>query len=413
MAELLFTLYLLSGIAKVFLKFFLGDTLANLFNTTLIFAALLVLVSGFQGLKNIYIKNKLYIARGSLPIIALLLAFYAWLILSLLYTVSPQYSYIKTFLFLTNLVAFLFPLTYKNFDFQKFVKYFVYIGSVFIVLYLALVPRSYSAYMSENLEISGKYLDIGYLAALNVLLLMLLMPHLEMKRWLKLGFIGVNLAAVVITGARGPQVFMILALLVYVFGNPKLIHRFLGHLDLKKILIIGISVMILAVGLYKTLSNYMDNIERNLQRLSLVTDIESSSLAVRFDQIYFAVEKIFENAVNFLFGNGIGSFGILYAGEDVRLYPHNIILETWFEMGATGVMILLLFLLCYIKKIKLNSPSFYIFFYLLLNSLKSSSLVDLRIMFGIFACLIVFVNYLKYEKYGEYGEYGKENEVNV
>ncbi|HLP49037.1 MAG TPA: O-antigen ligase family protein [Candidatus Kapabacteria bacterium] len=407
MAELLFTLYLLSGIAKVFLKFFLGDTFADLFNPTLIFAALLVLLSAFQGLKNIYIKNKLYIARGSLPVTTFLLAFYAWMIFSLLYSVSPQYSGIKTFLFLTNLVAFLFPLTFKGFDFQRWVKYFVYTGSVFIVLYLALVPRSYMAYMSENVEISGKYLDIGYLAALNVLLLILLMPHLEMKRWLKLGFIGVNLAAVVITGARGPQVFMILALLVYVFGNPKIIYRFVGHLDFKKFLIIGISVMILAVGLYKILSNYMDNIERNLQRLSLVMDVESSSLAVRVDQIYFAIEKIFENAVNFLFGNGIGSFGILYAGEDVRLYPHNIILETWFEMGVTGVIILLLFFLFYIKKIKLNSPSFYIFFYLLLNSLKSSSLVDLRIMFGIFACLVVFANHLKYR------EYGNENEVDA
>lgn len=401
MAELLFTLYLLSGIAKVFLKFFLGDTFAEIFNTTLIFAALLVLLSGFQGLKNIYFKSKLYVARGSLPIIALLLSFYLWMIISLLYTCSPQYSYTKTFLFLTNLVAFLLPLTYKGFDFQRFVRYFVYIGSVFIVLYLSLVPRSYSAYMSENLEISGKYLDIGYLAALDVLLLTLLLPHLEMKRWLKLGFIGVNLAAVVITGARGPLVFMILALVMYVLFTPKMLFRFLAHLDMKKILVIAVSVIILVVGLYNTLGEYAENIERNLERLSLVTDVQSSSLSVRFAQIYFAVGKIFENASNFLFGSGIGSFGILYASEDVRLYPHNIILETWFELGVLGVILLLLFFLFYIKKIKLNSPSFYIFFYLLLNSLKSSSLVDLRIMFGIFACLLVFANH---REYGEYKE---------
>lgn len=401
MAELLFTLYLLSGIAKVFLKFFIGDAFAEIFNTTLIFAALLVLVCGFQGFKNIYFKNKLYIARGSLPSIMLLLSFYFWMILSLLYTVSPQYSYIKTFLFLTNLAAFLFPLVYKGFDFQRFVRYFIYTGSLFIVLYLSLVPRSYSAYISENLEISGKYLDIGYLAALDVLLLTLLLPHLEMKRWLKLGFIGVNLAAVTITAARGPQVFMILTLLLYALFNPKILYRFFGRPDLKKILVIAVSVVILAAGLYNTLGNYSDNIERTLQRLSMVTDVESSSLSVRVSQIYFAVEKIFQDASHFMLGSGIGSFGILYAGEDVRLYPHNIILETWFELGAAGVIILLLFFVFYIKKIKLNSPSFYIFFYLLLNSLKSSSLVDLRVMFGIFACLMVFANHWKYGKYGE------------
>lgn len=401
MAELLFTLYLLSGIAKVFLKFFIGDTFAEIFNTTLIFAALLVLVGGFQGFKSIYFKNKLYFARGSLLSITLLLLFYLWMIQSLLYTVSPQYCFTKTFLFLTNVVAFLFPLTYKDFDFQRFVRYFVYIGSLFIVLYLSLVPRSYSAFMSENLEISGKYLDIGYLAALDVLLLTLLLPHLEMKRWLKLAFIGVNLAAVVITGARGPLVFMIVVLFMYVLFTPKALSRFLGRLNMKKILIIAVSIIILVVGLYNTLVKYAENIERNLDRLSLVTDVQSSSLSVRFSQIFFAVDKIFENAFNFLFGSGIGSFGILYAREDVRLYPHNIILETWFELGAIGVIILLLFFLFYIKKIKPNSPSFYIFLYLLLNSLKSSSLVDLRVMFGVFACLAVFANHREYEEYRE------------
>lgn len=398
MAELLFTLYLLSGIAKVFINFFLGDSFAEIINTTLIFAALLVLVYGYQGFKSLYFKSKLYFARGSLPSITLLLLFYLWMILSLLYTVSPQYSYSKTFLFLTNLAAFLFPLAYNGFDFQRFVRYFIYIGSVFIVLYLSMVPRSYSAYISENLEISGKYLDIGYLAALNVLLLALLLPHLEIKRWLKLGFIGVNLAAVAITGARGPLVFMILVLFLYVLFNPGILSRFLGRLDIKKILVIAVSVIILGVGLYNTLGNYTDNIQRSLERLSLVTDAGSSSLEVRFSQIYFTLEKIFENTVNFLFGSGIGSFGILFAGEDIRLYPHNIILETWFELGAVGVILLLLFFLFYIKKIKLNSPSFYIFFYLLLNSLKSSSLVDLRVMFGVLACLALFTNR---QRYGE------------
>lgn len=399
MIELLYVLYLLSGIAKVFLIFFIGDTFAETFNITLIFALLLVIINGFQWFKNMYLTSKLFFARGSLPIIVLMLSFYLWMCITLFYTPSPGYAYTKIFLFLTNLVAFLFPLAYKDFNFQRFTRLFIFVGTLFIVLYLLLVPRNYSSYISENLEISGKYLDISYLAALDVLLVTLLHPYLEINQWTKLGFIGVNLAAIIIAGARGPLVFMILALVLYVICHPRLLSRFLGRWSLKKILAIGLSIVILGVGLYKTLGSYADNIERALGRLSMVTDAESSSLAVRFDQIYFAVEKICANALNFLFGSGIGSFGILYAGEDVRLYPHNIILETWFELGVIGVIILLLFFLFYINKIKLNSPSFYIFFYLLLNSLKSSSLVDLRIMFGILACLIVFTNQLKYSEY--------------
>lgn len=395
MAELLYALYLLSGIGKLFLKFFMGDVgelFATQFNITLLFAILLVLLTGGQWFINGFLRSTFYIARDSLPVILLFFVFYLWMICTLLYSASPGYSYIKTLLFLTNLVAFLFPLAYKGFNFQRFIKYFVFIGSAFIVLYLTFVPRSYAGYMSENLDISAKYLDIGYLAALNVLLLTLLLPHLELRQWVKLAFIGINLTALMITGARGPLVFMLVVLLMRLLFSPGMVLRFLGRLNLKKTLVIMISIIILVVGLYSTLGKYTINIERTVERLQLVTDIGSSSLAVRFTQLSFSFDKIFENLFNFSLGYGIGSFGILYAGEDERLYPHNIIIETWFEMGMVGVILLLFFFFFYLKKIKLNSPAFYIFFYLFLNSLKSSSLVDLRIMFGILACLLVFTN---------------------
>lgn len=397
---MLFVFYLLSGFAKVFIKFFMGETAASMFNTTLISAALLVIVLVLHWFKNIYFKNKIYIARGSLPAITLLLFFYLWMMVSLLYTPSPTYSYFKTFLFLTNLVAFFFPLFYKDFDFQRAINYFIYFGTAFIVLYLIVVPRSYSN-IAEDLEISVKYLDMGFLSALNVMFLLL--PHScpALGRWLKLSLMGVNLAALVITGARGPLVFMILVLVLYVFFHPRHLSRFLGRWTIKKILAVAISLVILVVGLYYTLANYTEKIALNLERFSKVLDVDSSSLSVRFSQIYFALETIFHDATNFLIGTGIGSFGILYEGEDIRLYPHNMILETWFEMGAVGVFLLTLFFLFYLKKVKRYDPSVYIFFYLLLNSLKSYTLVDLRVMFGILACLVVFANR---REYGEYAE---------
>jgi O-antigen ligase len=396
MAELLFTLYLLSGIAKVFIKFFFGDTYAAIFNTTLIFAALLVLVCGFQGFKNSYFKSKLYFARGSLPSMTLLLFFYLWMMVSLIYTVSPQYSYFKTFVFLTNLVAFWFPLAYKDFAFQRFTRYFVLVATVFIVLYLSVVPRSYGGSL-DNMELSVKYLDMGFLSALNILLLILPNVCTALGRWLKLGLGGVNLASLVICGARGPLVFMILVLVLYVFFHPRQLSRFLGRWSLKKALVVAVSPVILMVVLYHMLVNYAFNIERSIGRLNMVLDVESSSLEVRISQMSFAVKSILANASNFLLGEGIGSFGILYGGEDIRLYPHNMILETWFEMGAVGIFFLMFFFLFYLKKIKRNSPSLYIFLYLLLNSLKSYSLVDLRVMFGVLACLLVFTNSVEQE----------------
>ncbi|MCP5109172.1 MAG: hypothetical protein GY950_37675 [bacterium] len=393
MAEILYVLYLLSGLSKVFLNFFGGGIFVEKINITLVLAVLLVLVNGYQWFKNGFLRNKFYVAKGSFPSLAILFLFYAWMIFTLLYTVSPGYSYMKTFLFLTNVLAFMFPLTYKGFNIQRFVNYFIVVGSVFIVLYLSFVPRSYSGYLTENLAISGKYLDVGYLAALNVLILLLLFSRLEMSRAIKFGFAGLNFAALVITGARGPLMFLLLVLLLRLLFNPHMLLVFIGRMNLKKVLIIIVAAAILVVGMYNTLEKFADNIERSLFRLQLVTDPESGSLAVRFDQLAFSFDKIFDNTPDFLLGRGVGSFGILYEGEDKRRYPHNIVVETWFEMGFVGMILLLLFLFLYLRKIRLSSPYTYIFLYLFLNSLKSSSIVDLRIMFGIMACLLVFSNF--------------------
>ncbi|MCP4230818.1 MAG: hypothetical protein GY771_11840, partial [bacterium] len=190
----------------------------------------------------------------------------------------------KTFLFLTNVLAFMFPLTYKGFNIQRFVRYFIYVGSAFIVLYLAFVPRNFAGYLTENLAISGKYLDVGYLAALNVLILLLLFSRLEMSRVIKFGFAGMNLAALLITGARGPLVFLLLVLLLRLLFNPHMLLVFIGRMNLKKALVIIVAAAILVVGMYNTLEKFADNIERSLFRLQLVTDPESGSLAVRIDQ---------------------------------------------------------------------------------------------------------------------------------
>jgi O-antigen ligase len=388
MIEFLYSLYLLSGISKVFLNFFMGDFLIKKFNITLVLAILLVLVNGMRWFKSVFLKSKFHMTQGTLSLLIIIVGFYSWMIISLLYTKSPQNSYIKTFLFLTNLVAFLFPFTYEGFDPKRFFKYFIFIGSVFVVLYLSLIPRNYISYMTDNREISGTYLYVGYLCGLNMLILLFI--NLDIKLPIKLFFVGINLVGIIISGARGPIIFFIMVLLLkFIFSIVQFL-KYIRNLSFKKILVILICFIILIAGMMYTIDKYSANIDRSIERLKWVTDIHSTSVAVRLSLMTFAIDKIFESATNFLVGLGIGSFGTTYSGIDERLYPHNIILEIWFELGVIGVILFSLFIFLFIRKIRINSPLFYVFLFLILNTLKSSSLVDLRVMFGIFACMLVF-----------------------
>ena len=157
--------------------------------------------------------------------------------------------------------------------------------------------------------------------------------------------------------------------------------------------------MIVGVGLLGTAAYYLIDryallLERSISRLMMLLDPKGSeSIVERITQVSYSFDRIFENAGNFLFGLGIGSFGILYEGVDERSYPHNVMLEIWFELGLLGILLFILLLLVYFKKIRLRFNFILIFIYLLLNSLKSYSLIDLRIMFGILSVLLIYLSF--------------------
>lgn len=396
MAEFVYVLFLLSG----FVKFFLRFTLVNLgfIDFTLLTAILLACLGVVDIFKNFYYKNKFYIAREATPMIFLSLAFYIWMIATLTYTRSPGYSYTKVFLFLTTLLAFWFPLVYKEFDPKKFFKYLVFFGTVLLILYLAVLPESYLKQIEmaeEEKEFLGKYLDIGYLSGLNILLLLYL--DLGIKSLVRIGFIGANLASLVISGARGPLIILALVLFLRVVFNSRRYLKKIFRLSYRKLLAVLVSILILAVGMFFVVDKYSAGIDRTLFRLSLAFDPTSGSIAKRISYMSFAIDKLGEDVSPLIVGYGIGSFGKMYSNEDKREYPHNIILEVWFELGLVGVLILLLFFFFCIRKLK-SGDFLFIFLYLLLNSLKSSSLVDLRIMFGLVAALWLFKDYLAHRR---------------
>jgi hypothetical protein len=54
-----------------------------------------------------------------------------------------------------------------------------------------------------------------------------------------------------------------------------------------------------------------------------------------------ALSAAFSSPVHLLFGIGVGGFSSLFYGMDVRLYPHNMVIEVFCELGLVGLSLLL------------------------------------------------------------------------
>jgi O-antigen ligase len=389
MIELIYCLFLLSGVVKSFLQFYAGGLMVVDF--TLLCALLLVAVYILQFNRDFFFRNTIYLVKSSRSVIFILVGFFLWMAVTLIYTVSPAYSYIKIFMFLSNLVAVLFPFIYRGFNPKRFFHLFAYVGTGLIFLYTALFPGIYASYL-KDIEYRGmviKYLDIGYLAGLIILILAFVCPR--MKKFIKILLIGINAWTLLVCAARGPLLFLVLVLAIR-FAVSLVTFMKSRRLNFKNIFYMIASLGLLGTAAYYLIDRYALLLERSIARLLMLLDPEGSeSILERITEVSYSFERIFENAANFLFGSGIGSFGILYEGLDERNYPHNVVLETWFELGLIGVILFILLLLAYFKKIRSRLNLVLIFIYLLLNSLKSYSLIDLRIMFGMFSALLIYL----------------------
>lgn len=393
MIELIYCFFLLSGLVKSFLQFYASGLMVVDF--TLLCALILVAAYILHFSKNFFFRNTIYLVKSSRPVIFILVVFYLWMVVTLLYTASPGYSYIKIFMFLSDLVAVLIPFIYRGFNTKRFFHLFAYIGSGLIFIYTALIPSIYTSYLKdvEYRDMVTRYLEIGYLAGIIILISAFVCP--QMNKFIKLLLIGLNAWTLLVSSARGPMIFLVLVLVIRFVVSFVTFIKTSWKLNFKNIFYMVAGISLFGTAAYYLIDRYALLLERSITRLLMLLDPQqSSSILERITQVSYSFGRIFENAGNFLFGLGIGSFGILYEGIDERNYPHNVILEIWFELGLIGVILFIMLLLVYFKKIRLRLNFVLIFIYLLLNSLKSYSLIDLRIMFGILSVLLIHLTFL-------------------
>ena len=194
----------------------------------------------------------------------------------------------------------------------------------------------------------------------------------------------------ILIGARGPLIFVVIIVIFTLIINKNLKFNFIFSID-SYIKIVIVSILVFVIYSYN--SQYIDVLfERTFSRFMVLSENDSSnkSAIARIEFLEVSFHHIFKNPIVFLFGNGIGSFGILVFNEDIRAYPHNIFLEIFFELGFLGILIFFFWIFFSIKNMKGKNQfiSILVLIYLCMNFLKSSSIIDIRLFFIIFAFYI-------------------------
>ena len=399
--EFYLILFLLSGMFKNLL-FSIYDNNIKI-PLTIIFGILLILIIY---IKDIYNLKRL---KEEYKSFIFLLLFFVWSLFSISYSSSENYVWYKLLGLGTNFLAFFGVLIMKEISLKRFTKYFSYFTYFFSLIFFLINPNSISKnfifqeYFNE-IYIQGWYLVLGQLLIVNMLLIF---SFSENKKIIYNLLISFNI--ICLLGGRFP---IVLALIVFFiisiyliqkkYLTKKLLIQFFKSLT---IIILINSVLNLSSKTYQSLllrSVYrFEVLSSSFNDINFLNDQESlnqenNSFNKRLEYLLFSKNKIFKNKSSLILGYGLGSFSNEYDQTDRRLYPHNIIVEIVFELGLIGLLLALAFLIS-------NSSSYKGFFTnlallaalsLLINSMKSSSIVDLRLLFALLAISIFHFNKL-------------------
>ena len=375
--NIILSLLLISGAIKPFLTVLIID-----FNITLFMLILTVTDIMFVSKKHIVLdKNKIIL-------ILTLITFYFLILISLIYTKSNSYGYFKSATFIINIIYFIYPLFIKKLNLKiiyKTITFIILPTSIWFVIYRYLywTPAYYHVRLTKDgfYHLTNAYLALGLFLGMGIIM----NYFLKYNKLVLLIYI-ITLIAI---GARGPLLLTFILILSYkAFTYWKMIKtRYPLKFSQKTIYIVLISLIASIPLLFYNLN---DNgfFKYGIMRLRSFLNFSSdNSSQERIDRFLFSFEHVLDTPFSLFFGHGIGSFGIMYKNLDQREYPHNIYVESLFELGMFGlILIMLLTLTPYLLKRKLLFKLIAI--YMLLNAQKTSSLSDLWVLFLFYGILI-------------------------
>jgi O-antigen ligase len=361
-SSLLFSMMLLSGALKPFIITYIGNIDIVLFVSVLSFLFIL--------------KNKGRLDKTNLDSSIVLLLFTTYIILSWTYTTSPSYVFNKTFSYCLNLLFFIFPFFLKQINVRQWIWLYgiILIPLTYFFIQMKAVLWTSLAPDDSFMDLKSNYLALGY----HLGVLLILLNYYKQN-------VAVQILVLVLlfaSSARGPLLFALITLIVL---NIQDIRTLLYNM-IKRFGYVIVVLSITSIFFIAFQNKIMPLLENALQRYDRITT-DDKSLAARYELFEFALYKPFDSIKTLFFGFGFGSFGIEFFKEDMRAYPHNILLEIFFELGLVGLCLFIVFLVLVFKVVMKSKNIFsFILLFSLLNAAKSYNLADAWVLFMFFGC---------------------------
>lgn len=331
--EAALVLFLFAGVYKdePFLAWLPVDVTAGFFALSVVAGLYLVWKRGFVSVRY---SAQLVWLYGTLA---------AWALLSLLWSPSSIYAHDKA-LYICTLVFW--PLAacaliiapervrYRRF----FLLVLAFSGWVAMQSLAFIVSNTLAGRGFVFVEaLSGTYLSLGRVVGSGLVILAAWAMYIERCNWMRLLLAGLALcylALLLVMGGRAPLIATVLAGLVLLIGMRPRLGRTPRQLLVQ--LFIVIAVCMIAVGVYQAVAGRpIYELPSAITRMSALLEdgIQSNRRFYHYSQTLHYVDN------NPWLGQGIGSWPVVVGYGDVRAFPHNILLEIWFELGLPGLML--------------------------------------------------------------------------
>ncbi|WP_135455658.1 O-antigen ligase family protein [Vibrio echinoideorum] len=334
----------------------------------------------------IVVKKPNEINKNSALILALLSLMYIFQLLN--YTVNyGEFNAFKSkfaTLSLTLIYGLIISLTPLNE--KKILVILGHISSFSSVIFLMVYPKIFYGGTLENEEFVSLYMHAGTLSGVGILSYYLLMKEeIAISKSKLLLLITINIIALVVSGSRGPLIFMLAVILFDIF----LMQRNIKSIFYMLLAFFGFSCF-LGIMYFISQDQVAILFDRSISRM---LDLFNSGNESRENMLNFAFGS--NEYISIVIGKGFSSFGIDYNNHDIYGYPHNIFAELYYEGGLVSMFLFMSVLYVYFKSVRQRkSILFLLFIFILLMSMKSFSLSGNR-----FLILFILINSLSWGRF--------------
>ncbi len=325
------------------------------------------------------------------------------IIFSALYSPS-EFALTKIRKFILVIFIFLIGFFGKEINLKVLTKYYVALTVFSSCMFLYIFPKLRLGLLGEEAEFyKGSYLNFGDSCAISLILMFLMI-----KRRNPIFYLSAILLffALVLSGARAP--LLLLVMLGSLAMSLNVISALIQNKGINAFkfvaLIFASSIFFVSTVVTFNPAKYQNTeivktLTLSIERFSLLLkDDKGSSVNVRLTLINGAVDIIESEPFT---GVGLAAYSKVALKEDSLKYPHNLFLEVWAESGIIALVLIvaLIALVFYAVTVLRFEPALVLLIsYCVLNSLKSQSYSDNRVMFFWFGLAIALSAYSKVTK---------------